>query len=160
MKDIRNYEGIYAITEDGKVWSYKNKKFLKPYINNCGYLAVLLSKSCKHTCFSVHKLVAETFIPNLDNKLQVNHKDENKLNNSVDNLEWVTAKENVNYGSRNKKISKALSKPVICVETGIIYQSFNDVNKQLNILKTSLCNCLKGYSKTAGGYHWKYMEEN
>jgi len=111
-KDIKDYEGIYQVSNLGKVKSldridsggrFRPEKILKQN-NNKGYLKVTLCKNKSVKYPNVHRLVALAFIPNPDNKLQVNHKDENKKNNCVDNLDWVTAKENANYGTRIDKI--------------------------------------------------------
>ena len=83
MKDIRGYEGLYAITSCGKVWSYRRKKFLKPGVIQGGYLNVVLTnKDGQQKNHRVHRLVAEAYIPNPEGKEQVNHKDENKYNNT------------------------------------------------------------------------------
>lgn len=106
MRDIKGYEGKYAITEDGKIWSYVYKKLLKPSLDRDGYEIVwLYDKNRKVKALKIHRLVAETYIPNPDYLPQVNHKDENKQNNNVSNLEWCTGKYNANYGTRNKRIS-------------------------------------------------------
>lgn len=110
MKDIQGYEGLYAITSCGKVWSYKSKRFLMPYKHYKGYLLVKLTKDGIRKAYTVHRLVAEAYIPNPENKEQVNHKDENKANNCVNNLEWMTNKENANYGTRNERISNTLKR--------------------------------------------------
>lgn len=89
MKDIIGYEGKYAITEDGQVWSYLSNKFLKPFNKN-GYLRVELSG----TPYLIHRLVALAYIDNPDNKPTVDHIDHNRHNNCVSNLRWVTATEN------------------------------------------------------------------
>ena len=104
MKDIEGYEGLYAVTEDGQVWSYRSQKFLKPWIAN-GYYQVTLSKNGEKKKHKIHRLVAIIYIPNPDNLRDVNHKDENKLNNCLDNLEWLSHKDNSNYGTRNQRIS-------------------------------------------------------
>lgn len=110
MKDIQGYEGLYAITSCGRVWSYKSKRFLMPYKNNKGYLLIKLSKNNVRKAYTIHRLVAEAYIPNPENKEQVNHKDENKENNCVNNLEWMTNEENGRYGTRLERISIALKK--------------------------------------------------
>ena len=113
-RDIKGYEGLYKISSYGRVYSYHKRDTLKlNYNNKNGYYSVKLSKSniCKK--FLVHRLVAESFIPNPNNYPQVNHKDENKQNNYVDNLEWCTAKYNCNYGGHNEKLSKSLKGRVI-----------------------------------------------
>ena len=103
MRDIKGFEGIYAITSCGKVWSYRSKKFIKPYEWK-GYLKVNLYLNGQVKKCRVHRLVAEAYIPNPEGKPQVNHLDENKTNNNVNNLEWATAKENSNYGTRTQRM--------------------------------------------------------
>lgn len=123
-KDIKEFEGKYQISNLGKVKSIDRKilqfngfnntyklykgKILKPYISNRGYLKVILYDKQKKRTVNIHRLVAETFIPNPDNLSQVNHIDENKQNNYVNNLEWCDSSYNINYGSRNEKVSIAL----------------------------------------------------
>ena len=157
-KDIKGYEGQYQISSLGRVKSLKynntkeSKLLQQSLINN--YYSVCLWKRKKGKQHRIHRLVAETFIPNPDNLPEVNHIDENKLNNNVENLEWCSSKYNCNYGARNKK----LSKPVQCVETGIIYSSILDAGKQTGINHTHLGDVARGKRKTAGGYHWKYIK--
>ena len=113
-KDINEYEGKYQISNLGRVKSLnyarrKQERILKPGIQKkTGYISVTLLKERKKKTKTIHRLVAETFIPNPENLHQINHKDENKQNNCVDNLEWCSAKYNSNYGHRNEKISKKL----------------------------------------------------
>ena len=106
-KDIKGYEGLYKVNDKGNVKSLNyNKtgveKELKQSINTHGYCFVELSGRTK----LIHRLVADAFIPNPDNMPQVNHKDENKLNNCAENLEWCTATQNANYGTNRARISK------------------------------------------------------
>lgn len=122
-KDIEGYEGLYQISNLGRVKSLekyvntaiknntkvkRKEQILKQYNKN-GYLQVTLTHNNKRKYFGVHRLVANAFIPNLNNYPQVNHKDENTLNNCVDNLEWCTAKYNCNYGTRNSRICNITS---------------------------------------------------
>jgi len=93
MKDIQGYEKLYAITEDGCVWSHKSQKFLSP-IKRREYLSVNLCKNGVIKKPYIHRLVAEAFIENLENKETVNHIDGNHHNNCVSNLEWMTMQEN------------------------------------------------------------------
>ena len=116
MKDIKDYEGLYAITEDGEVFSYRRQRFLSPCKTKEGYLVTTLSKNNRKKRFLIHRLVAEAYIPNPNNYPQVNHKDENKQNNKIENLEWITPKDNINYGTHNERVIKAQSYPVYCVE--------------------------------------------
>lgn len=113
-KDIKGYEGIYQISNMGRVKSLSNGKYKKEKIRKYrkdkdGYLQLNLHKNNVMTTFKVHRLVAEAFIPNPHNLPQVNHKDEDKTNNRVDNLEWCTVEYNNNYGTRNKRIANALT---------------------------------------------------
>lgn len=102
-KDIEGYEGLYQISNLGRVWSVRKEIYRKPCIVS-NYYGVSLTKDGHYDTFSIHRLVAEAFIPNPLNLPQVNHIDEDKLNNRADNLEWCTAKYNCNYGGRNSKI--------------------------------------------------------
>lgn len=117
---------------------------------------IRLSKNGKATGYLLHRLVAQAFIPNPDNLPQVNHKDENKLNNNVDNLEWCTASYNNNYGERNNKMILKLNKPVICIETGIKYPSIHEAGRQSGVDYRNIHACCSGRYKTTNGQHWKY----
>lgn len=176
-KTLNGYEGLYQISNTGKVKSlpkpmtngkgnyYRKEKILKPITQDNGYFTVTLYNNKKGVIYYIHKLVAETFISNPNNLPVVNHKDENKLNNNIDNLEWCTDEYNLNYGTRNKSISESMinnpahSTPVLCVETGITYPSMQEVERLLKIHNSHICDCCKGRRKRAGGYHWKYVEE-
>ena len=160
MKDIKNYEGLYAITSCGKVWSYKSKRFLRPFSNTKGYLQVELHKDCKKKKYLIHRLVTEAYLPNPENLPQVNHKDENKANNCLQNLEWCDPKYNANYGTRNKKVSNKLKKPILqyTLDGEFVreWPCAADVGKKAS---RNISNCLKGRQKTACGYIWKYKNE-
>lgn len=154
MKDIAGYKGLYAITSCGKVWSYKRQRFLKASITGRGYLTVQLCKNGKRETRFIHRLVAEAYIPNPKNKKTINHKDECKINNYINNLEWMTYSENNNYGTRNEKVSKK----VMCVETGEIFNSLREAGRKTGINNSSISRCCSGISlKTAGKYHWQYV---
>ncbi len=100
MKDISGFEGRYAVTEDGRVWSHVSNRFLKPMVNLHGYLIVELrgdSKKKKRYPKQIHRLVAETFLPNSHGLDFVNHKNSQRNDARVENLEWVTRKQNMEY---------------------------------------------------------------
>ena len=176
-KDIKGYEGLYQINSKGQIkhlpYQRKNiltngtslmkERIIRPFTENHGYQLARLYKNSKATPYLVHRLVAEAFIPNPDNLPEVNHKDENKLNNNADNLEWCSHKYNINYGSSIKKRvqtqtnRKDLSKPVICVETETIYPSIKEATRQTGINNVMIGQCCLGKQKTAGSYHWKYL---
>lgn len=123
-RDIPDFKGYYQASNLGRIRSVTRKarvkilhndfrtikeRIISPATTKDGYLKVSLSKNHKRYYFKVHRLIAITFIPNPNNYPVINHKDENKQNNCVDNLEWCSIKYNCNYGSRNKKISNTLS---------------------------------------------------
>ena len=157
MKDIQGYEGMYAVTSCGKVYSYKTKKFLKPQKTNNGYLQIGLHKDGEQKNYKVHRLVAEAYIPNPDNLPCVNHKDENKENNALQNLEWCDMTYNNNYGSRNQKAAKKNSKPVFCEELNRIFESATIAAYELGLDNSSIGKCCKGKQKTTGGFHFRYQ---
>ena len=150
MKDIKNYEGLYAITPEGEVWSYRNECFLKPRANNKGYLIVGLCKDGQSKMYRVHRLVAEAYIPNPDNLPQVDHIDNDKTHNYVNNLQWITNRDNVRKG-RNKPILQYDLDGNFIRE----WECANDVGREA---QANICYCLKGKTKSAYGYIWKYKE--
>ena len=166
--DISGYEGLYQISNFGRVKSFyfKNPRILKPHKVK-GYSNVELYKNKKKKQFYIHRLVMENFcsIENM-NVLDVNHKDEDKSNNHISNLEWMTHKDNLNYGSRAEKArmkmqgkNSSRSKKVRCIEKNVIYEALREAERQLGIPATNISKACKGKIKTAGGYHWEYVEE-
>lgn len=97
MKDIPGYENIYSATEDGRVWSHRRNKFMSPYTDRNGYHQLVLIKDKKPKCFWVARIIANTFIPKIDGKNIINHKNGVKTDNSVNNLEWCTTGENIRH---------------------------------------------------------------
>lgn len=155
MKDIEGYEGLYAITSCGRVWSYRNKKFLAPRKHPKGYLQVLLSKNGIVKGFLIHRLVAEAYIPNPNNLPQINHKDEDKTHNWINNLEWCDNKYNNNYGNKNN----TRRKKVHCIELNLDFSSQTAAAKYFNGSSSNISACLCGRTETAYRYHWEYMED-
>ena len=159
MKDIAGYENIYGITSCGKVWSYKNKKFLKPKCEKNGYLRVQLCKDGQRKMYRLHRLVAQAYLPNPENLPQVNHKDENKANNCLQNLEWCDQKYNHNYGTINERISNSHKIPILQydLDGNFIreWPSAIDVGEEV---RKGISQCLRGKSKSSYGYIWKYKE--
>lgn len=147
IKEIKDFPGYY-VSDKGKVYSAKwgDLKPLSPGDTGKGYQMVQLCKDAKTHNKYVHRLVAEAFIPNTKNLPQVNHLDENKHNNSVENLEWSSPEDNLRYSN---------CRPVMDLTTGAIYPSAIDASKALNIHRTTVGACLK---LTGGKYkHHKFI---
>lgn len=171
-KDIKGYEGLYQISNYGRVKSLNydhtgKEQILKLPKSQKGHLYVCLYKNEKRNVFEVHRLVALSFLDKNNFKyceyedlskidlddLQVNHIDKDKTNNDVDNLEWCTCK--YNYRHKRKKVYKK----VLCIETGVIYDSVKEAAEINNLFSSNISTCAKNQNKTAGGYHWKYIDE-
>lgn len=157
MRDVIGYEGLYAITEDGDVWSYRANKFLKPCKSHNEYLFVGLHKMGFVENKRINRLVAEAYLPNPNNLSQVGHQDENKLNNNVLNLYWTDAKENNNRLLHKERLGKSKCKKVQCIETQEVFESMKEAAAKKNISYSGLCNHLKGKTKSCGNLHWKYF---
>lgn len=164
--DIDGYKGLYQISNKGHVKSLKwgKERILKPGITSSGYLKVGLCKNGRVNQFQLHRLVAETFIANPHNLPEVNHKDENKKNSCVENLEWMRHMDNLNYGTRNERAAKARSKPILQYsKSGDFireWKSAAEVERMLGIANSHIIACCKGKRKSAGGFIWKYKEKD
>ncbi len=156
MRDIKGYEGLYAITSCGKVWSYKSNKFLKPYIAGAGYEYVHLIKDNKKKNYRIHRLVAEAYIPNPNNLPEVNHKDEVKTNNWITNLEWCDRKYNVHYGTQIERARMTRGKKIYCKETDKVYNSQKEAAKELGLDQGNISKVCRGIFRQTGGYHFEF----
>ncbi|UUW40520.1 homing endonuclease [Enterococcus phage vB_Efm_LG62] len=164
-KDIKGYEGLYQVSNLGRVKRLKGKyisteRILKPTKHTTGYLRVKLCKNNVRFNKKIHRLVAEAFIPNPENKPQVNHIDEDKTNNIISNLEWMTAKENINHGTHNERVSKTMGIPIIAINciTGESkeFHGITECARQLGLQHQHISAVLKGRYKQTGGYTFKY----
>lgn len=161
-RSVKGYEGLYEVSNLGRIKSLcarTNTRILirKPVPDKDGYLTICLKKNGKVRCFKIHRLVAQAFIPNPNNLPQINHKDEDRKNNKVSNLEWCNCKYNNNYGSKPSKCFKPINK---LAEDGTIIKSYISVNEAAtdNGLEPSLISpVLNGRRKHAGGYKWEYQ---
>lgn len=148
----------YEVSDCGVVRNKDTKKPLSTYING-GYECVCLWLTGKDKQYRVHRLVAEAFIPNQENKPQVNHKNGNKIDNRAENLEWVTNSENINH--RYYNLNSGTMRKVKCVETGMVYQSEREAERMTGVNSANISSCCMGrhgYS-TVGGYHWEFVEK-
>lgn len=178
-KDIEGFEGLYQVSNLGRIKSFHKRiegKIIKLAPDKDGYCLVGLHKN-KRTCRRrVHRLVAQTFIPNHQNLPQVNHIDGNKQNNRVDNLEWCTNQENIIHSFKvlkripvypNLKENSKWQKYIETVKKRVIkfdinmnkiqeYDSLMDAERENNINHLHISKCCRGIYKTAGGYIWRY----
>lgn len=154
---------MYQVSNMGRVKGLKKNIILKPYITKGGYYALKLWKnSCKKS-FYIHRLVAQAFIPNLHNLLEINHIDENKNNNCVENLEWCDRKYNANYGTgkfrtreKNRKKVEQYTLDDILIYT---FNSCLEAEYATGIDNGSIGKCCSGKVKTAGGYKWRWTND-
>jgi hypothetical protein len=147
----------YEVSRDGEVRSLNFKghgkiQVLKPWFQN-GYKCVRLYKNKKRKTIGVHRLVGFAFIPNPDNLPEINHINEDKTDNRVENLEWSTMKEQNEHGTRTERTRKKVK----CIETDITYDSVTQAEQETGVWGTSITRCCRHKCKTAGGFHWKYV---
>ena len=158
----KDYEGHYQVSNCGRVKSIKfgKEKILKQRKDKRGYYSVVLSKNGIVKKYSVHRLVAEAFIDNTDNLPYVNHKDEDKTNNNVNNLEWCDAKYNINYGTCIERRSKKKSKPVLQydLEGNFIKEWKSTMECGRNgYNQGNVVACCQGKLKKYKGFIWRYL---
>ena len=171
-KDIEGYPD-YQVSNMGRVKSlerfrkgkhnslvFVNEKILKNSKNKNGYLCVNLCKEGKPKKYYIHRLVASAFLPNPNNLPEVNHINENKTDNRVENLEYCDRKYNNNYGTRNERVIKSLSIPILqFTKDGEFIRKWDsaiEVEKKIIFYSSSITACCKGKRKTCGGYRWRY----
>ena len=174
-KDVKGYEGLYKVSNTGKVMG-KNKEIVQKK-NSKGYLYCQLWKNNFPKTKRIHRLVAEAFILNPENKEEVNHKDANKVNNFVENLEWVTRQENMEHAKKNKLLKKHIwsekEKFIYSMKKGSyiyqldmhgnivnVWQSANIAGEFLGISSSHISECCRknGKRKSANGFKWRRVD--
>ena len=156
--------GLYQVSNYGNVKSLKRNIILKFNINNTGRPYINLNKNAKSKSKMIHRLVAEAFIPNPNNLPEINHKDENPLNNNVNNLEWCTRKYNINYGTRKQRIIQKQYKPILQYDLdGNFIKKWNSIKEAQEFYKTNVisqcCKHKKSFN-SCKGFQWKYENDN
>jgi hypothetical protein len=158
-KDIEGYEGLYQVSNMGNVKNLKTNRVLKSWKEGVGYLKIKLSKNNNHTRFKIHRLVAIAFLPNPNNYKMINHKDEIKTNNNIENLEWCNNSYNTRYGKKRQYSSNKV--PVRCIETGEVFESLTDAGHAVGSIGINagrgVYQACKGILKTFKGFHWELV---
>lgn len=160
MSKFRDYTK-YEVYEDGRIWSYKSKKFLKPQTVKGGYKQVCLyDNEGKPKLYLLHRVVYETFSGSpIPNNLQCNHISEDKTDCSFANINLLTPKENINWGSRTERFRKARSKQVGAFKNGELIFTFKSTSEagRNGFCQTNVAACCRGERKTHKGYEWRYI---
>ena len=149
----------YEVSNLGKVRNIKSGRILKPFPNRDGYLGHSLCENNKRKHLYLHRIIATAFIDNPGKKPQVNHIDENKLNNDLSNLEWCTAKENLIHGTRTKRAAEKRFKKVIQLDLNdnVLneFESMGQAERETGVPSGNISRCCNGERKSAGGYKWR-----
>lgn len=179
-KDVIEYEGYYQVSNLGRVKALKRtlvysdgrtvtrrERVRKPLLSR-GYLLMCLSKKDSQKYFAIHRLVADAFLENPNNLPQVNHIDENRLNNKVSNLEWVTPRENNTHGTRIERMLRSRGKNKtkhrkvnqICLETNKVLKTHESISSAARSVKASyaaIASCCRKTTKTSFGFKWEFV---
>ena len=156
--EIEGFEK-YEVSNLGRVRNIKSGRILKPHLNHNGYLKHHLYKHNKLKELFLHRIIAIAFIDNPEEKPQVNHIDENKLNNDLSNLEWCTERENVIHGTRTKRVAEKLSQKVIQLDLNdnVLneFESMVQAGQETGVSRSNISSCCNGKLKSAGGFKWR-----
>lgn len=161
-RDISGFEGLYQISNQGRVMSFCCKNNRNGYVRKAvpdkdGYMTILLKKDGKYYGKKVHRLVAEAFIENPEKYEQINHKDENKANNVVDNLEWCSCLYNQLYHDKYKKSCKAIIQIDKEGHEVARFNSIDEASRKTGILSSCISAVLHQKRKTTGGFKWVFL---
>lgn len=158
-QDIPDYEGLYQVSNMGRVRNTRSGRVLKAREKPNGYLGYALYTHSVATPFSAHRLVAGAFVPNPEGKPQINHINGNKADNRSENLEWCTASENQRHRFDVLRKNKTTGKPVICEETGQIFPTATEAARELNLCRSAITFCCLGKRLTTKNLHFKFLED-
>ena len=175
-KPVKNYEQYYEVSslgrirsldrktifKDGRVRQFYGKVLIINTVNNSGYLTVSLHDRGKSKTFLVHRIVAEAFVENPNQYTEVNHIDQNKKNNRVENLEWCTNKENVNHGNEIERGAKKQRRNFVQLDMDgnlvKVWSGFKKMQRETGVQRKSVYECCVGKRDSYMGYKWKYAE--
>lgn len=162
-KPVVGFEEHYLVSDSGQVWSLYRHRALKPAIDKYGYEKVALFDGHKACPKTVHRLVAQAFIPNPQNLPTVNHINEDKTDNRAINLEWATIADNDNHGTRNQRMADTKCRMpverIFADGTIVRYKGVKDASRQTGINRSSISLCCKNLRRKAGGCEWRYANE-
>lgn len=162
-KPVEGFENRYLVSDSGEIWSSIRNRALKPAIDRYGYEKVALFDGQKAHHRTVHRLVAQAFVPNPLNLATVNHINEDKTDNRAVNLEWLSIADNDNHGTRNRRMADTKCKlpveQILSDGTTVRYKSAKDAHRKTGINRCDIALCCKNIRKTAGGYEWRYCNE-
>lgn len=166
-KDIKDYKGLYQVSNFGRIKSvekvlvdgrHRKERILKPTKQSNGYYGVMLSNNTIKKRYLVHRIVAEAFLDNPDNLPQVNHKNEIKTDNRVENLEWCDGFYNIHYGTAIQRISKPVYQYTLDGEFVKEWQSAHEIERQLGYHSSAISKVCRGIKNKHKGFIWKYKE--
>ena len=173
-RDVVGYEGLYQVSNIGLVksmqtWRGTRERILKEKRADNGYCLVEIYKSKERKTHLIHRIVAEAFIPNPDNKPEIDHIDGTRDNNKIDNLRWCTRKENHNFPIYRKRRSNVMigrtgksngkSRAVVCIDTSVVYFGTREAQRMTGVNQGSISAVCRGKLKTAGGFRWQYANK-
>ena len=162
-KPVVGFEEHYLVSDSGQVWSLYRHRALTPAVDRYGYQKVALWKGNKAHTKTVHRLVAQAFVPNPNTLTTVNHINEDKTDNRATNLEWLSVADNDNHGTRNKRMADTKCRlpveQILSNGTTIRYKGVKDASRKTGINRCCIALCCKNIRRTAGGYKWRYCNE-
>ena len=159
LKEVFGYENKYFVSNYGFVYRKEKEvyKKMKPYCGTSKYLHISFFKDGRYKTYDVHRLVAECFLSKKEGKTEVNHKNGNREDNRIENLEWVSRSENLIHRHRVLNRLPVGSKSVVCFETKKVFRNITDAAKSINVSTTALSDCVNGKTKSCGNLHWGFI---